>query len=206
MKRYILIVLGIAMAVYAYKSFMKPPPVPQAPPPPPPIAIPMPEPAPILNPAQLRKVSDATRDPDQNVRWEAARFLVKLNHPEADEVLFRMLAQDQSPDIRMRVIELLQDRKEPKVVQAMSRALGDTEGPVRSAALRALAKIGDVSAAGAVTDLLKDMDDSVRLEAVKTLRLLQDASDEQVHRKQAEIQEQMRRQQEEERRRAQQKK
>ena len=208
MKRYILLIAGIAGAVYAFRAWMKPPPPPPAPPPaPPPITVKMPEPQPILNPEDMKKIADATRDADPQVRWEAAKFLIKLNHPEADQVIFRMLKQDQEEKIRIQVVELLQDRKGPAIVKALTAALNDTEAGVRGAALRALAKVGDPSSASSVTELLKDMDQNVRLEAVKTLRLLQEASDEAVRRKQEELREQMRKQAEEEaRRRAEQQK
>lgn len=207
MKRYILIILGLALGAYAYKSVMKAPPPPPAPPAPPPVAVTMPQPQPILNPEELRKVTETTKDQDPNVRWEAASFLVRLNHPEADEVLYRMLAQDDATELRVKVAEMLSDRKGPRVLQALSGALQDREAPVRSTALRALGKIGDPSAASSITNLLRDVDEGVRLEAVRTLRLLQEAADEAVRRKQAEIQEQMRKQAEEEaRKRAEQKK
>ena len=207
MKRYILLIAGIAGAVYVFRSMTKTPPPAPPPAPPPPLAIKMPEPQPILNPEEMKKITDATRDADQSVRWEAAKFLIKLNHPDADKVIFRMLAQDQEVRIRVQVVELLQDRKGPEISKALTAALNDTEAEVRGAALRALARVGDASAASAVTDLLKDMDQNVRLEAVKTLRILQEKSDEEVRRKQLEIQEQMRKQAEEEaRRRAEQQK
>lgn len=214
MRRYILIVAGIALAAAAYKRFdkAKVPPSPLAPPPPP-IVLPVPKPAPILSADEMRRISDATRDPEENVRWEAAKFLIKLEHPDADGVLFHMLAKDQSPNLRIRVAELLADRgqlarnsgEKPRadVTLALAKALQDTDGSVRAACLRALAKIGDYSAAGAISDLLKDMEEEVRLEAVRTLNTLQERKIEDQRREQEQLQQELRRKQEEERRRQQ---
>ncbi|MBI4349555.1 MAG: HEAT repeat domain-containing protein, partial [Elusimicrobia bacterium] len=206
MRRYILVVAGIGLAFAAYKRTQKteaPPPPPT--PAPPPIVLPVPKPAPILSPDEMRRISEATRDSDENVRWEAARFLMKLEHPDADAVLFHMLAKDPAPSLRLRVAELLADRprmqgEKPRadVSRALVGALRDIESSVRSAALRALSRTGDYSAAGAISDLLKDQSEDVRLEAMRTLTRLQELKVEDQKREQQRLQEELRRKQEEE--------
>ncbi len=207
MRRYLMIVAGIGLALAAYKrTKMSEPALPPPAPPPPPIVLPVPKPAPILSPDEMRRIQDATRDSDENVRWEAARFLIKLEHPDADAVLFHMLSKDPSPLLRTRVAELLSERAEkargtekPRldVTQALVGALKDVEASVRTAALRALSRSGDYGAAGAISDLLKDQEEDVRLEAMKTLTALQERKVEDQRREQQKLQEELRRKQEE---------
>lgn len=208
MRRTILIVAGIALALAAYKRTQKEaPPPPSMAPPPPPIVLPVPKPAPILSSDEMRRIQEATRDPDENVRWEAARFLIKLEHPDADAVLFHMLAKDQSPTLRTRVAELLAERAEKTrgveksrgdVTQALVGALKDVEASVRTAALRALSRSGNYGAAGAISDLLRDQSEDVRLEAMRTLTALQEKRVEDQRREQEKLQQELRRKQEEE--------
>ncbi|MBI5201809.1 MAG: HEAT repeat domain-containing protein [Elusimicrobia bacterium] len=208
MRRYILIVAGIGLALAAYKrTKVEAPALPPPAPPPPPIVLPVPKPAPILSPDEMRRIQDATRDPDENVRWEAARFLIKLEHPDADAVLFHMLAKDQAPTLRTKVADLLAERAEktrnlekPRqdVTQALIGALRDVESSVRMSALKALGRSGDYGAAGAISDLLKDQEEEVRLEAMRTLTALQEKKVEDQRREQQKLQEELRRKQEEE--------
>ncbi|MBI4423126.1 MAG: HEAT repeat domain-containing protein [Elusimicrobia bacterium] len=199
--KHLLVVLGLVLAFLAYKNHMKPPPTPPSPPPAPPPILVAPTPAPILGAEELQKVVNATRDPDENVRWEAAKFLIKLKHPESDAVLFHMLAKDQAVSIRQRVAEMLSERTGPAITQALVAALRDIEPPVRGTALRALARVGDFSTAGAISESLRDMDEGVRLEAMKTLGTLQEKKDEEVRRERERIAAENRRREEEARKR-----
>ena len=212
MRRYVMIVAGIVLATAAYKRINKaPPPAAPLPPAPPPIVLPVPKPAPILTADEMRRIQEATRDTDENVRWEAAKFLIKLEHPDADGVLFHMLAKDQASTLRIKVAELLADRAQqdrengapmrPDVTQALASSLKDMEPSVRAASLRALGKIGDYTAAGAISALLKDQEEDVRLEAVKTLNALQERRNEDQKREQQRLQEELLRKQEEDNRR-----
>lgn len=210
MKKILLLAVGLALGFAAYKNLEKPAPPPPPPPPPaPPVIIAPPKPASILTEDQMRVVADATQDQDENVRWEAARYLIKLDHPDTDQVLFRMLAKDASVGLRVRVAELLanpqdvpgHENKRGEITRALAGALRDTEAAVRAASLRSLAKVGDYAAAGAITDLLKDMDQDVRLEAVRTLNILQERKNEDVRREAERLQEEAKRKAEEEARR-----
>jgi len=58
-------------------------------------------------------------------------------------------------------------------VAALSNALRDTESNVRLAALNALGQIGDPSAAPSIGSLLSDVDEGVRLQALRTLNELE---------------------------------
>lgn len=206
MKKTILLLVGLGLGFAAYKSINKQPPAPPPPlPEPPPVIIAPPKPAPILTQDEMRRIGDATQDQDENVRWEAARFLIKLDHPDTDQVLFRMLSKDASVALRVRVAELLaqphevpgHEGKRTQITEALSGALRDTEAAVRAAALRSLAKVGEYSAASAITDLLKDMDQDVRLEAVRTLNILQERKNEDVKRETERLQEEAKRKAEE---------
>lgn len=206
MKKTLLLLVGLGLGFAAYKNITKEPPKPPPPPPePPPIIIAPPKPAPILTQDEMRRIGDATQDQDENVRWEAARFLIKLDHPDTDQVLFRMLSKDASVNLRVRVAELLasphevpgHENKRPQITEALAGALRDTEAAVRAAALRSLAKVGDYSAASPITDLLKDMDQDVRLEAVRTLNILQERKNEDVKRETERLQEEAKRKAEE---------
>ncbi len=169
-----------------------------APPPPPPPAAEAP--TPLLKPEDMARVKEATRDPDQNVRWEAAQFLVRLNHAEADAILFGMLGRDDQAELRARVAGLIANRRGPQASQALVGALKDIEPSVRAAALRALAKVGDYGTATAVSEALRDPDEAVRLEAVRCLNAMQDRKNEEARQNQLR-QEELRRKAEEESRR-----
>ena len=92
-----------------------------------------------------------------------------------------MLQKDLESSVRIKILELLGDRRGPDVMNALVGALKDQETDVRLASLRAIQKIGDYSVAGIITTgPIKDQEESVRLQALKTLNTLQD-------KKQAEI-------------------
>lgn len=141
------------------------------PPPPPEIEQ---APPPVLSPRQLQKIRASTRDTNPDVRWEAAELLVKSRDPMADQILYDMLRMDGSPDNKIKVIAILRDRTNDRnVVGALSNALRDTEANVRLAALHALGAIGDPAAAPAIGSLLSDVDEGVRLQALRTLNELE---------------------------------
>ena len=170
--KYIMLVCAIAAAGYmAYEEFK---PVPPPPPPPPPPAI-LSEPAPVISEAEQAKIIKSAEDQDPLVRWEAAILLDKMKSQQAMPILFHMLQKDTDAPLRIKVSELLGNRRGPDVLNALVGALKDQEADVRLASLRALEKIGDYSVAGIIaTGPIRDQEESVRLQALKTLNTLQD--------------------------------
>lgn len=182
MKGFAVVALAVALAIVLWQRGVFTPAPPPPPPPPPPPAI-LNEPAPVINEAELQKVLKSAQDPDANVRWEAVVFLDKVKSPRAMPLMQDMLQHDQDPALRIKIIDLLGDRRGPDVMTALLASTRDQEAEVRLAALRALEKIGDFSIAPQIADgPIRDQDEAVRLQAMKTLNSLQD-------RKQKEIEE-----------------
>jgi HEAT repeat protein len=182
MKGFAVFLLAAALGVVLWQRGVFSPAPPPPPPPPPPPAI-LSEPAPVINEAELQKVLKSAADADANVRWEAVVFLDKVKSPRAMPLMQEMLLHDQEPPLRIKIIGLLGDRRGPDVMTALLTATRDQEAEVRLAALRALEKIGDFSIAPQIADgPIRDQDETVRLQAMKTLNSLQD-------RKQKEIEE-----------------
>ena len=162
------------MGVVLWQRGIFTPAPPPPPPPPPPPAI-LSEPAPVINEADLQKVLKSAADPDANVRWEAVVFLDKVKSPRAMPLMREMLQRDMDSELRIKIVGLLADRRGPEVLQALLAAMKDREPDVRLAALKALEKIGDFSAASDIADgPIRDQEESVRLQAMKTLNSLQD--------------------------------
>ncbi len=178
--KYVLVVIALGIAGYmAFQEFFKPAPPPPPPPPPPPAILS--EPAPVINEAEQAKILKSAEDQDPNVRWEAVLLLDKIKSPQAMPIMFHMLQKDLEPSLRIKVIQLLGNRKGKDVLEALCGSLKDQEPDVRVASLLAIEKIGDYSVAGVIaTGPIKDQEESVRLQALKTLNTLQD-------KKQAEI-------------------
>lgn len=181
--------MGIVLVVAGYFAFqqLKPKPLPPPPPPPPP-AITL-EPQPIIDPAEQAKVIKSASDQDAQVRWQAMVLLDKMKSPQALPLMFEKLTNDPEPEIRIKIINTLAERKGPEVTQHLVGALKDLDPTVRVAALVALDKVGDFAAASPITDLLKDQEETVRVQALQTLNSLQD-------KKAAEIAAEQRRQEE----------
>lgn len=174
MKFFAVLLLAGAVGVVLWQRGLFSPAPPPPPPPPPPPAI-LNEPAPVINEAELAKVLRSAQDPDASVRWEAVVFLDKVKAPQAMSIMKDMLEKDMEPSLRIKIIDLLSNRKGQDVMQALIDSLKDQEADVRLAALKALEKIGDFSVAGAIAEgPLRDQEESVRLQAMKTLNILQD--------------------------------
>ncbi len=172
MKGLMVVVLAGTLGFLAWQKFK---PVPPPPPPPPPPAI-LSEPAPVIDPEEQRKVLKSAEDPDPNVRWEAVVLLDKMKSPEAMPLMFHMLQKDLEPSLRIKIIELLSNRRGADVVSALVRSMKDMEPDVRLAALRSLDKIGDYSVASAImAGPVKDQEEAVRLQALKEINQLEEA-------------------------------
>ena len=66
------------------------------------------------------------------------------------------------------------EQRVTEIAQHLAAAAKDPLPEIRIAALQALAVLGDYSVGDNVTDSLKDSDERVRLQALKTLNILQD--------------------------------
>jgi len=184
--RYLGIVVGIGMLGFvAFKQFgggklpdsmaQAAAPEPELPPEPPVIEQ---EPPPVLSPAAIAKIRNATRDTDPSVRWEALQLLINARDPQADAILFDKLHRDTEKDIRLKVVGILGERSGPQVIGHLIRSLRDTEPEVRLAVLEALGRVGDPSVAPHVSQLMQDVDERVRLRALNTLNALQSRREE----------------------------
>lgn len=165
---FLLVILSVSGYFVFLKSQKK------TPPPPPPIEVAPLEPTPMISEEEQAKVIKTASDDDPQVRWEALSLLDKMNAPAAYPVIFDKLRKDMDPEIRIKIVRLLADRKHPEISKNLVRATKDMAPEVRVAALQALEKMGDYTAASAITDTLKDPEDSVRLQALRTLNVLQD--------------------------------
>jgi HEAT repeat protein len=120
-------------------------------------------------------VLKSAQDPDQNVRWEAVVFLDKVQSPKAMPLMAEMLQKDMEAELRIKIIGLLKTKHGPDVMAALLGSTKDQEPTVRVAALQAIEEIGDYSVAPQVADgPIRDQDETVRLQAMKTLNSLQD--------------------------------
>ncbi|MBI5883448.1 MAG: hypothetical protein HZB91_10145 [Elusimicrobia bacterium] len=164
-----IIVLALAIAgFFAAKAIFKkppPPPVVEAPPPPPP---------PLITPEEEAKIIKATRDIDPDVRWEAALLLSNLKSPSSNAVLFERLHKDESIENRLRVSALLRSKTGADVAQQLVLALKDAANPpeLRLSILVTLASVGEMSVISDITECLKDPNELVRKESLKTLNSL----------------------------------
>lgn len=186
--RSLLVVAVIAMIIYfGVKTYYKPAPA-VAPLPvkveePPILSKP---PAPILSPAEIQKVIESTKDMSPTIRWQALAFLIQINAPQADGLILEMLRQDPDTTLRKNIVLMLGDHHGPNSSEYLVKALQDQEAQVRVAALQMLDKIGDYSAGPAISELLRDTDDSVRLAALTALNSLQTKRGEEIRRQQEE--------------------
>lgn len=179
MKALGVVVLVAVLGFIMWQQYLKPVPPPPPPPPPPPAILN--DAAPVVNEAELQKVLKATQDGEPAVRWEAVVFLDKIKSPEAMPIMREMLRRDTEPTVRIKIIELLSNRRTPEVLEALVAAMKDQEPDVRVASLRALDKIGDASVAGAIASgPVRDQDEKVRLQAMKTINSLQDKKQKEV--------------------------
>src|SRR3974390_1492321 len=113
--RFLLLLAVIVMIIafgfkYFYKGVKPLTPAPATPLPP---AISRP-PTPILSPAETAKVIESTKDTNPNVRWQALKFLVQTNAPEADIFLPEMLRGDPDVVLRKNIVLMLGEHPGPK--------------------------------------------------------------------------------------------
>lgn len=181
--RYILMAVGFGILYYAYdRHFKSPDPaaVEAAAPAPPPEAV-APPPV-VLDEESLERIRATTRDSNPSVRWQAAQLLLTANDPQAMARLVEMLRTDEEPGIRRDIVGILASRPGKETTRHLIAALRDPEAPVRVAAIQALANSGDFSAATAISQATQDLDEQVRLEALRALSTLQQRRADEVRR------------------------
>jgi HEAT repeat protein len=181
MKFLAVLALAAALGYVLFQRGMFSPPPPPPPPAPPPPAI-LNEPAPVIDDASLQKILKSAQDPEANVRWEAVLFLDKVKSLHAMPLMQEMLQHDMEPSLRIKIINLLGTRHGPDVTRALVLGLKDQEPEVRLAALQALEQVGDFSVASDIADgPIRDQDETVRLQAMKTLNSLQDKKQKEIN-------------------------
>lgn len=166
----VLTLLILVAGILFYSKYLKP--VPPPPPPPPPLELP---PENVLTPEEEERVLKATKDSDAGVRLEAARVLAKLNNPDAESVLMEMLHKDIDNGVRRTIVEQAGAKRGPMGTRIALEGLKDRDPEVRVVSLQVLGRLGDTATAGEVSLLVKDMDERVRLEALRTVNTLQEA-------------------------------
>jgi HEAT repeat protein len=107
-------------------------------------------------------------DHDELVRESARRALETNPAPEAGQALLKALTAAEKPAWRAALMNSLGSRgvSDPPVVQALLKAAADVDDDVRSAALMALAKLGEKSAGSMIGEALGK--GSPRAQAVAT--------------------------------------
>ncbi len=181
--------VGVVLLVAGFFLFQKYKPK-EAPPPAPMEALaPPPPPAPLISPEEEAKIVKSASDDNPEVRWEALKLLDKMKAPSALPLLLEKFQKDPEIPLRVRIAEMLGARKSPDVSRVMVAGTKDFIPEIRVAALKALEAQKDVTTASAVTDCLKDPEEAVKLQALKTLNALQET-------RAAEIAEENRRQEE----------
>ncbi|MBI4679423.1 MAG: HEAT repeat domain-containing protein [Elusimicrobia bacterium] len=168
MIKIVVIVLVFAVCgFFAARSFFR------KPPPPPPVVEPSPPP-PLITPEEEAKIVKASRDIDADVRWEAAQLLTSLKSPSANAVLFERLHKDESLDVRLKITGLIKTKTGADVAENLVLALKEPANPpeLRIAVLQALAAVGEMGVIPQITDCLKDANELVRKEALRTINSL----------------------------------
>src|SRR5687768_5988971 len=180
--RYLLMAVGFSVLYYAYDRYLKAPDpaaVAAAPAPPPQLVAPPPG---VLDAESLERIRATTRDSNPAVRWQAAQLLLNANDPQAMARLVEMLRTDDEPGIRRDIVGILASRPGKETTRHLIVALRDPEAIVRVAAIQALGNTGDYSAAAAISQATQDIDEQVRLEALRALSALQQRRADEVRR------------------------
>jgi len=177
--RVLLVVMLISGGIYLFRAH-RPPPKVVLPPKPPILEEEHPIPAPVLGPAEIKKVHDTAMDTDPSVRWAAIELMYRIHDPEVIPILQKTLSMDTEPGMRKKALTLLQKAAEKETgkkaaaVKDLLVALNDTEKDIRMMALLGLGEAGDIRVIPRITEVLNDTDPQVRLQALHTLSHLQE--------------------------------
>lgn len=119
------------------------------------------------------KLSELTRDADEEVRLAALGSLERIGSNQAFDALGRAV-KDVSPAVRRRAVEALLHLPDDRAITVLGTALQDRVAEVRGAAAKALGSIKDKRVVPILLAGLKDESSEVRLSIVNTLGALGD--------------------------------
>jgi HEAT repeat protein len=198
---FILLVVGVFYFVMKKAPVAEPPPPPavvQAPatPPPPPVEPPIQQ---RLNAQTIATVRSMLIDTNPSVRKAAIDLLYTFNDPQVYVEMNKLLHQEQDPDVLKAALDMLAKKKdkagEPLIVSALKHAMPE----VRLQAVNDLIPFTDEETIPPLTALMKDNDETVRLNALQAVQKIQKDIEE---RRRKEEEERRRREAEEAARRA----
>lgn len=169
MNRFVMLAVCFVGAFYLYKSAQKADRVPDREPP----AISLPPKAPVPE-EELEIIRKSTFDSDPNVRWAAIELLYSMRDPQAREILERIMKTDTDQTVRRNAINLLRNNDKSTPASELTVALKDTEKAIRVAALQAVADKDDLIFIPFIYGALVDSEPEVRLQALATLRTIQE--------------------------------
>ena len=160
------------------------------------------EPGPLVNAEDQARIIKSATDQNPDVRWQAILLLDKMKVSQAYDVMFDRLQHDQDTDLRIKIIGLLsqrgaarttlqpnpndplnpttvteatpRDRRAADITKNLAGMVRDFLPEIRIAALQSLDTLGDYAVAPSIMDALRDPDERVRLQALKTLNSLQE--------------------------------
>ncbi|MGQ0702674.1 MAG: HEAT repeat domain-containing protein [Gemmatimonadales bacterium] len=127
------------------------------------------------NPAVVRALIEAARDPEVEVRRAALHSLRRFEDRSTIGI-FREALRDADPEIRVTAIEALTEFKDRSVMAEIAALLRDENTEIRRVAIHALAELPTPSARAEIISALKDADAEVHQGAVRALAQLKDAS------------------------------
>jgi HEAT repeat protein len=113
------------------------------------------------------------RDPDPDVRRNAAWSLGRFRDPRITAPLIDAL-QDDNSGVRLRVAEALGNLRDEEAVIPLIAALSDDDPRVRAEIVTSLGRQGDYRAVDALVALLRDGESVVRAAAAQVFSLLPD--------------------------------
>ncbi len=122
--------------------------------------------------AAFPAVQELLASPDADTRWWATWTLASFEHPEAPELL-RKLLKDTDLSVRQCAALALRDHPTPEAIPALIELLSDGDSVLVRLSGAALTAIGK-EAVPALLDLVQEGSQKARLEAVRTLAMIGD--------------------------------
>jgi hypothetical protein len=95
---------------------------------------------------------------------------------DTPEQALRILAENASPKVRKKAIEILSQTASVEAIEALLKSVSDPEAKIRIAAIEGLAALGVHEALSGILKSLKDPDPGVRQSAITAIALLGDES------------------------------
>jgi HEAT repeat protein len=127
----------------------------------------------VKSPKELEMRLVQLRDPDWNVRYIAARALVRIGEEAVDSLV--LLLEEDDHYLRGQAAKCLGAIGHERAVVPLLNRLTDSNGAVRQEAVRALIQIGH-SAVPALLSKVSDPSPLVRRAAIQALASIRDAS------------------------------